>query len=187
MGPLPVWKGATMTTIQIQNNLWSLEHCLVLHIVHFAAPFAQKCDHLPPPPNPYISETAFSHRFQKVYTTPPPAGRNFGAFGPKVQKCQNPPCWRIPRDMPLLLFVQLFTNSPGLVEPITQKKIVHNEVIVELRCPKFTKKTKSKKAIHESFPERQMSSQSSQSAKTGFINSIMQCLIVMVLQWYSRI
>ena len=50
MGSLPVWKGATMTTIQIQNNLWSLEHCPVLRIVHFAAPFAQKCDHLPPQP-----------------------------------------------------------------------------------------------------------------------------------------
>ena len=25
----------------------------------------------PPPPNPYISETAFSHRFQKAYTYPP--------------------------------------------------------------------------------------------------------------------
>ena len=24
-----------------------------------------------PPPNPYISETAFSHRFQKIYTYPP--------------------------------------------------------------------------------------------------------------------
>ena len=76
MGSLPVWKGATMTTIQIQNNQWSLEHCLVLRIIHFAAPFAQKCDHLPPPPHhPYISETAFSHRFQKVYTTPPPPQR----------------------------------------------------------------------------------------------------------------
>ena len=31
--------------------------------------FAQKCEHLPPPP--YISETAFSHRFQKVYIYPP--------------------------------------------------------------------------------------------------------------------
>ena len=32
---------------------------------------AEKCDHLPPPPpNPYISETAFSRRFQKVYTYP---------------------------------------------------------------------------------------------------------------------
>ena len=77
MGSLPLWKGATMTTIQIQNNLWSLDHCLVLCIVHFAAPFAQKCDHLPPPPpNPYISETAFSHRFQKVYPHPPPPQRD---------------------------------------------------------------------------------------------------------------
>ena len=70
MGSLPLWKGAIMTTIWIQNNQWSLKHCPVLCIVHFAAPFAQKCDHLPPPPNPYISETAFSHRFQKVYTYP---------------------------------------------------------------------------------------------------------------------
>ena len=52
MGSLPVWKGATMTTIRIENNLWSLEHCPVLCIVHFAAPFAQKCDHLPRPPPP---------------------------------------------------------------------------------------------------------------------------------------
>ena len=34
---------------------------------------AQKCDHLhPTPPNPYISESAFSHKFQKVYAYPPP-------------------------------------------------------------------------------------------------------------------
>ena len=50
MGSLPVWKGATMTTLRIQNNLWSLKHCPVLHIVHLATPFAQKCDHLKPPP-----------------------------------------------------------------------------------------------------------------------------------------
>ena len=83
MGSLPLWKGATMRAIRIQNNQWSLEHCPVLCIVHFAALFAQKCDHLTPPPNPnpYISETAFSHRFQKVYTyPPPPTGRNFGAL-----------------------------------------------------------------------------------------------------------
>ena len=29
-----------------------------------------------PPPNLYISETAFSHRFQKAYTYPPPPLRN---------------------------------------------------------------------------------------------------------------
>ena len=75
MGSLPLWKGATIRMIWIQNNQWSLEHalsCPVLCTVHFAAPFAQKCDHLlPPPPDPYISETAFSHKFQKVYTCPP--------------------------------------------------------------------------------------------------------------------
>ena len=39
------------------------------------------------PPHPYISETAFSHRFQKVYTyPPPPKGRNFGALDQKFTK-----------------------------------------------------------------------------------------------------
>ena len=77
MGSLPLWKGSTMRMIRIQNNQWSLKHCSVLCIVQFAAPFAQKCDHLPPPPlDPYISETAFSHRFQKVYTSPPPPQRD---------------------------------------------------------------------------------------------------------------
>ena len=66
----PLWKGATMRTIRIQNNQLSLEHCSILCIVQFAAPFAQKCDHLPRP-NPHTSETAFSHRFQKIYTYPP--------------------------------------------------------------------------------------------------------------------
>ena len=74
-----------MRTIRIQNNQWSLEHCPVPGIIQFAAPFAQKCDLLPPPPNPYISEMAFSHRFQKVYTYPP-KGRNFGALDQKFTK-----------------------------------------------------------------------------------------------------
>ena len=39
----------------------------------------------PPPPDPYISETAFSHRFQKVYT-PPPTGRNSGTLDQKITK-----------------------------------------------------------------------------------------------------
>ena len=30
----------------------------------------------PNPPHPYISETACSHRFNKVYTCPPPPPRN---------------------------------------------------------------------------------------------------------------
>ena len=44
---------------------------------------AQKCDH-PAPYNPYISEMAFSHRFQKVY--PPPEGTKFWRIGAKVEK-----------------------------------------------------------------------------------------------------
>ena len=36
--------------------------------------------------HPYISEMAFSHRFQKVYTYPPPKGRKFGALDQKFIK-----------------------------------------------------------------------------------------------------
>ena len=39
-----------------------------------------------PPPNPYISETAFSHRFRKAYTYPPPRERHFGALDLKLRK-----------------------------------------------------------------------------------------------------
>ena len=64
----------TMATTRIPNNQWSLEHCSVLCIVPFAALCSKMCPPTPPPPNPYISETAFSHRFQKV--TPPPGNEN---------------------------------------------------------------------------------------------------------------
>ena len=40
-----------------------------------------------PPPNPYIAETAFSHRFQIAYTYPPPPyGTNFWYTGRKREK-----------------------------------------------------------------------------------------------------
>ena len=42
----------------------------ILCIVQFAAPVAQKCDHLAPPTHSFL-KMAFSHRFQKVYTYPP--------------------------------------------------------------------------------------------------------------------
>ena len=48
-------------------------------------------------PPPYISETAFSQRFQKLYTYPPPRGTIFWRIRRKVQKLrgksQNPPSW----------------------------------------------------------------------------------------------
>ena len=84
MGSLPAWKGATMTTIWIENNQWSLEHCPVLRIVHFAAPFAQKCDHLPPSTHVFLNRP-FLTDFKK-YTYPPPTGRNFGALDQKFIK-----------------------------------------------------------------------------------------------------
>ena len=110
-----------MRTIRIQNNQWSLEHCPVLCIVHFAAPFPQKCDHLPPPPpDPYISETAFSHRFQKVYTYPA-NGTKFWHIGPKVhktqEKCQNPPRWRT-TNVPERYLVLAKLGLPSWVYPV---------------------------------------------------------------------
>ena len=96
MGSLPLRKGATMRTIWIQNNQWSLENCPVLCIVHFAAPFAQKCDHPPPPTHTFL-RWPFLTDFIK-YTHTPPNGTKFWRIGPKVhrnkEKCQNPLCWR---------------------------------------------------------------------------------------------
>ena len=54
---------------------------------------AQNCDHLPPP-NPYISEMAFSHRF-RIHI--PPQGNDILVHGLKVEKnrekCEFAPCW----------------------------------------------------------------------------------------------
>ena len=131
MGSLPLWKGATMRTTWIQNNQWSLEHCPVLCIVQFAALFAQKCDLLPPP----FSEMAFSHRFQKLYTYPPPKGTKFWRIGPKVyktqEKCQNPPCWRtmnVPeRDTSITTRTHnIIHNTMHNAAPDTQRHAQHN-------------------------------------------------------------
>ena len=87
-----------MMTMRIQNNQWSLEHCSVLCIVQFEALFAEKCDHLPPPPpNPTFLKRPFLTDFKK-YTHTPPKVTKFWRIGRKVhkteEKCQNPPCWR---------------------------------------------------------------------------------------------
>ena len=84
---LPLWKGATMRTIRIQSNQWSLEHCSVLCIVQSAGPFAQKCDHLPPPPPPHTSLKRPSLTgFKKCTHTPPPKRQHFGAWDQKFTK-----------------------------------------------------------------------------------------------------
>ena len=54
----------------------------------------------PPSPNPYISEMAFSCRFQKVYTYPPPPQvttcLHMEAKVVEIaEKCQNPESWHI--------------------------------------------------------------------------------------------
>ena len=70
MGSLPLWKGATMRTIRIQNNQWFLEHCSILCIIQFAAPFAHKCDHLSTPHT--FLKRPFLTDFKKCTHTPPP-------------------------------------------------------------------------------------------------------------------
>ena len=81
------------------SDPWSSAPSCVSSLVQLCA---QNCDHLPPPPHPYISETAFSHRFQKAYT-PPPYGTKFWCIGPKLEKtpknCEFAPCWHKP-DVP---------------------------------------------------------------------------------------
>ena len=68
-GPCPCGK---MTTIRIQNNQRSLEHCSVLCIVQFEALFPEKCDHLPPPPKHTFLKRPFLTDFKKYTHTPPP-------------------------------------------------------------------------------------------------------------------
>ena len=43
-----------------------------------------------PPTHPYISESAFSHGFQKVYTYPPPHPRRDGILAHWTKNSQNP-------------------------------------------------------------------------------------------------
>ena len=54
----------------------------------------------PSPPNPYISEMAFSCRFQKVYTYPPPPQVTTclhaeAKVAETTEKCQNPQSWQV--------------------------------------------------------------------------------------------
>ena len=57
------------------------------------------CKNMVVDPPPYISETAFSHRLQKL-CTPPPQRDEIWRIGRKLhktqEKCQNPPCGCIP-------------------------------------------------------------------------------------------
>ena len=72
----------TVTVILNKNGL-TVQCCVCVHRPMCCA--ALKNDN-PSPPNPYISEMAFSCRFQKVYTYPPP-GDDMFARGSK--SCRN--------------------------------------------------------------------------------------------------
>ena len=90
----PLWKGATMRMNPIRNNESSLEHCLcpVRHPVYSSV--LKIVTMYPPPPNPYISETAFSQDFKKHTHPPPPQVTTFWCIRPKfdnktLPKCEN--------------------------------------------------------------------------------------------------
>ena len=112
----PLWKGATMRTNRIRNNESSLEHCLCPVRCPFYSSVLKIVTTYPPPPNPYISETAFSHRFQKAYTYPPPPPEvtTFWCIRPKVEKtlpkCKFAPCWHL-LDVPERYDEQDYTSS----------------------------------------------------------------------------
>ena len=87
IGSQILWRGTTMTTIQIPNNQWPPVHCSVPCILQVPALCSIICDHLRSP-NPHISETAFSRRsIYKSIHIRPPRERNFGTSD---QKFRNP-------------------------------------------------------------------------------------------------
>ena len=65
-----------MRTNLIRNNESSLEHCLCAVCCPVYSSGLKIVNTYPPPANPYISETAFWHRFQKAYTPPSPRGND---------------------------------------------------------------------------------------------------------------
>ena len=77
-------------------------------------------NHNPSPPNPYISEMAFSCRFQKVYTYPPPQVTTCLHAEAKVaettEKCQNPQSWQVlnvpERYAHVLMFIAVLLIYP---------------------------------------------------------------------------
>ena len=86
MGSPPCLKKAMLTvTVILNKNGLTVQCCVCVHRPMCCA--ALKNDN-PSPPNPYISEMAFSCRFQKVYTyPPPPPGDDMFARGSK--SCRN--------------------------------------------------------------------------------------------------
>ena len=70
----------------------------------------------PSPPNPYISETAFSCTFQKVYTYPPQVTTCLHTEAKVVEsaeKCQNPESWQA-MNVPER-YAHLLSNQENLV------------------------------------------------------------------------
>ena len=78
-----------MSALMIQSINGSTVQCHVC--VHRPMCCATLKNVTPPPPNPHISEMAFSCRFQKVYTYPP-LGDDMFAHGSKTcRKCRQVP------------------------------------------------------------------------------------------------
>ena len=114
-------------------------HCCVPCIVEFLAICSKIWSSTPPPhpPNPCISEMAFSHRFQVyTYPPPPPKGTILWCIGRKIrkprEKCQNPPSWRtmnVPERY-IMLKIELLTGASCLYTTaalwLDEKQTVHH-------------------------------------------------------------
>ena len=120
MGSPPCLKKAMLTvTVILNKNGLTVQCCVCVHRPMCCA--ALKNDN-PSPPNPYISEMAFSCRFQKVYTYPPP-GDDMFARGSK--SCRN--YRKVPK--PTKLAGSECPREIWLVEtgnPLPPKKIISN-------------------------------------------------------------
>ena len=72
----------------------------------------------PSPPNPYISETAFSCTFQKVYTYPPPGDDMFAHRSESCRKCRKVPKPRklagseCPREIYIYIYIYIYITTP---------------------------------------------------------------------------
>ena len=82
-GSLPCLKKATqMTTIQIKCD--GTAQCMCCVNRQMGSSDLKNVSTPPPPQTPYISETAFSHRFQKVSLTTPPHTPRADMFAHRV-------------------------------------------------------------------------------------------------------
>ena len=104
MGSQPCLKKALQMMTTTQNKDDSPLQCHVRVHCQMCCAVLKNVTTYPPPnpnpnPNPYISEMTFSHRFQKIYTSPPPYVMTCLHIKPKLVKnlknCRNTQSWQL--------------------------------------------------------------------------------------------